>query len=215
LPEAVTAASQLEAFGKDLGVASREMAGVTLNVATTHLDDPIFRQWGWPIGRVEVDVRDFLEAYADGARNSPAVLHDYADHPQYGALVRIWRATPLDKRVFLLGTRADEGALEGERIRLNNGGYQPFSYLECERLFGHLCPEELVGALAASAGSVLVLSSAESRISRYVTREAEVLRAIRAGKPVAVYLTPEEFSGAVAAVGLTGGAAAGTAVVME
>lgn len=135
---------------------------------------------------VPLDVRQLTEpeaqAYARatqrGARDPQLwlTMEDLLDEP----LSREWRSVAENRRVMIMGpsSAADRAAELAAAIRRHGGA--SFFYLDCVEILSMLCDPERVAAMAATAGTVLVIDPEKAATSLFLNAEIRTAMRMRA-----------------------------------
>jgi hypothetical protein len=113
-----------------------------------------------------------------------------------------------DQRGFAIGAGRDAGFV-GRYIDVREQqGEGVFFYKMCEMLGGALCDHDLVGALMAKAGDVVVFDTPNAALSAYFLAETAATQLLRNGETVMIMIPIEDIRTAVqgiessAAIGL-------------
>jgi hypothetical protein len=137
--------------------------------------------------------RTFAAGFERGARDRAAAVR--LASPALQPFVNDWMATCLphpELCVFVVGSGRDREAAVALEEHLSKKGYRVFFYDFCVGLQGSLCPPELVGALASTAGKHLFMESAAANLSSYVRVEVPTLKHILSGKSRPIMITRAE-----------------------
>jgi hypothetical protein len=136
------------------------------------------------------DVKAFVRAFEEGARNPQRYLNDPTADATF---VARWNATPIQDRVFVAAAKDDVRLVEALRAQLEKEGKVLFFYQFCGPSVSALCAATTVGAFFGTAGAAVVATTSASAESRFVAHEAAAGAGVLAGQRELFLLTPREM----------------------
>jgi hypothetical protein len=140
------------------------------------------------IAFVSIKVKSFAQRFFRGAQEPKEYLHADGVNKEF---VTTWEKTPLEKRIFMVGSRNNAEQIRGVISQLARDGFQVFFYLFCAEIPGKLCPDETVGAFFATAGLAVVFDTSDAAASPFVRLELKTAQRVRNGQPLIFMITPQ------------------------
>lgn len=156
-------------------LAKRALAKSELNALIRKKNLEIFKDIDGSPPRTSVisvedeDVKRFSEGFRAGKRNPEKYLKEVS--AKCKPLVEAWLNTPPEKRLFIVASGLDVGAVLELRSACEKEGYGVFFYVFCGEQSGELCTNETVGAFSGTAGRRLIADTQASECSRFVAHE--------------------------------------------
>lgn len=140
---------------------------------------------------VPANVKRFVADFKKGASDPQSALHLAARHSP--ELVRTWKATAPQRRIFIAAAGDDLDAINALTAALEADGYTVFFYRFCIQPSGALCPSTTTGAFFQSAGKALFLDSKAASSSRYIAAEVGTAQRLQSGQAQLILVTPVEI----------------------
>ena len=144
------------------------------------------------INFVQPPVEKFAREFFMGATESRAHLANRSAGD--GLFSLLWDLTPLQKRVAIVGSSADEPLVDQMRAKLEAQGFQVFFYKFCSSRPGVLCDSKTVGAYFATAGHAFLVNTDTAALSPFIPYEIAAFQRIGKGEALFVMFTPADIA---------------------